>query len=83
MEAKPIRISKDKRFDSFTTDVGIKIKYKKRCLLCKFADLDLFSDSLLCENKDDEAVEENYFCENFKLSKESKQDIINRYISAV
>ena len=80
---KPIRIDKDKRLDFFTTDTGAKIQYKKRCLLCKYADLDLLSDSLLCENKNDEAVEDNYFCDDFKISKESKQYIINRSVSAV
>lgn len=77
-----IKTYKDKQIDYIK--IGIeKIEFKKRCLLCKYADLDLQEDVLICGNKNNEAVEEDSYCNSFRLCNESREDIIDGIISAV
>ena len=69
--------------DVFITDKGSKIKYRKRCELCKFADIDLLTDNLICSKNQFEEVEDDYLCNEFKLDAQIKQDIIDKCMKAI
>lgn len=68
--------------DVFKTDKGTKIKYRKRCELCLFADIDLLTDDLICK-KNLQKVDDDYLCNEFKLDKQIRQDIIDKCMSAM
>lgn len=55
---------------------GSKIKYIKRCELCKFASLDLLNNSLVCV-QDYKSVEKEELCNLFKLDKNFKNQMIS------
>lgn len=71
------------RLDIFKTEKGNKIKYRKRCELCKSAKIDLITDDFVCELKNFEFVEDDGLCENFKLDSNIKDDIINKFMKAI
>lgn len=58
------------------------IKYRKRCELCKFVEIDILSDDLVC-TKTMEWVEDDYLCDEFKLDEQVRQDIIEGLMRAV
>lgn len=71
------------QLDIFKTEKGIKIKYRKRCELCKSAKIDLITDDFVCEFKNFEFVEDDGLCDNFKLDSNIKDDIINKCMRAI
>lgn len=72
-----------KNIDFFRTEKGTKIKYRKRCELCKSAKIDLITDDLVCELKNFEFVEDDYLCDNFSLDSKIKRDIIDKCMKAI
>lgn len=66
------------KIDVFSDDKGTKIKYRKRCELCKFVKIDLITDELVCEKKLYEFVKDDNLCEDFKLDSQLRQDMIDK-----
>lgn len=59
---------------------GTKIKYIRRCEVCKFTKLDFISNKLLCIKRDFDFVENFQCCSFFKLDEKFKNEIINKCI---
>jgi hypothetical protein len=72
-----------KQIDFFKTEKGTKIKYRKRCELCTSAKIDLITDDLVCKKLNFEFVEDDFVCSEFKLDKQIKQDIIDKFMRAM
>ena len=59
---------------------GTKVKYIKRCEVCKSAKIDLISNKLICKARDFDFVENFQCCSAFKLDEKIKNEMINKCI---
>ncbi len=70
-----------KKIDIFKTGKGSRIRYRKRCELCKYSAVDELTDKLICVKTLD-WTDENELCEKFIIHEEIQKDIIDGCMEA-